>query len=171
MKKQCECFTQDFKCNSLCCCIACTSKEKNYPNNNINNNLNATLAEVHDFSVTLYPQNIILNNNNTININNNTPIDYNLPCNFISEAFEIMIKNQLTDISKDINLSLNYSMKFSNNFELNATPKFSIKKRIRSKNESANLKTCPTTNSSVKKGRGLSQNVNKNIKKKKLQLN
>ena len=82
--------------------------------------------------------------------------------------------HKLYEITDDRNCELGNitpGIDIGNNYELNATPKFSKRKRLRSKNESANLKTCPTTNSSNKKGRSLSSSVNKNIQKKKLQLN
>ena len=61
----------------------------------------------------------------------------------------------------------------NNNFsEINETPKFSNKKRLRSKGEgSTGIKTCPTTNSnSANKLRKAMPLVNKYIKKKRLQL-
>ena len=61
----------------------------------------------------------------------------------------------------------------NNNFsEINETPKFSNKKRLRTKNDnSTGVKTCPTTNSnSGNKLRKANPVVNKHIKKKRLQL-
>ena len=60
----------------------------------------------------------------------------------------------------------------NNNFsEINETPKFSNKKRYRGKNDSSTgVKTCPTTNSSNRLKKAVPV-VNKNIKKKKLNLN
>ena len=57
--------------------------------------------------------------------------------------------------------------------EINETPKFSNKKRLRSKNDnSTGVKTCPTTNSnSANKLKKPMPLVNKYIKKKRLQLN
>lgn len=189
MKKYCECFKQSLNCNSLCRCIEC--KNKNY-NNNCYNCINNT-SNSNNF------YNYALNNNinNNININNNysevhnliptfgKSIDYNNPINFQSEAFGIFIKKDKLKIEgRNINLNLinNNNMnkddndngeKNDNNIikDLNETPKFSNKKRLRAKNEnSGDMKTCPTTNSSKRRKKGVSV-VNKNIKKKRLQLN
>ena len=161
MKKYCECFKQGYNCNSLCRCVECKNKT------NINNNTTIPYKEIHDFSASYLPENV--NDKDDIK-----QIDYRLCCNYKSEAFGICVRKEKLKIEeRDINLNnLNNNYLIINNNEINATPKFSKKKRIRSKNiESANLKTCPTTNSANKKGRGLSSSVNKNIQKKKLQLN
>ena len=191
MKKYCECFKQSLNCNSLCRCIEC--KNKNY-NNNCYNSLNNP-----SYSNNFY--NYALNNsiNNNININNNysevhnilpsfgKSIDYNNPINFQSEAFGIFIKKDKLKIEgRNINLNIvnNNNMNKDDNDndngekidknnikDLNETPKFSNKKRLRAKNEnSGDMKTCPTTNSSKRRKKGVSV-VNKNIKKKRLQLN
>ena len=159
MKKYCECYKQGFNCNSLCRCVEC--KNKNIIKNN---NTNNTYGEIKDFSPSFFQ--------NDENINQNIKIDYRLPCNYQTEAFGICVGREKLSLDKrDIDLNLISSkINLSNNY-LNFTPKFSKRKRIRSKNESANLKTCPTTNSSNKKGRNLSSSINKNIQKKKLQLN
>ena len=185
MKKYCECYKQGLNCNSLCRCIEC--KNKNYINdtNNFynyalngnisNNNINNNLSQVHDFSTSYFPETF------------GKSIDYNNPINFQTEAFGIYIKKDKLQIERrkislsDINNNnilnknnenniiekevLNYNYK-----DLNETPKFSEKKRLRSKNEnSAGIKTCPTTNSLNRRKKGVSV-VNKNIKKKRLQL-
>lgn len=190
MKKYCECFKQSLNCNSLCRCIEC--KNKNY-NNNCLDYINNT-SNSNNF------YNYALNNNinNNININNNysevhnllstfgKSIDYNNPINFQSEAFGIFIKKDKLKIEgRNINLHLVNNNKIMNKVDndkrekndnniikdLNETPKFSNKKRLRGKNEnSGDMKTCPTTNSSKRRRKGVSV-VNKNIKKKRLQLN
>ena len=159
MKKYCECFKQNLSCNSLCRCLECKNK-----NASKNNNVNNTYAEIRDFSASFFP--------NNENINDNIKIDYRLPCNYQPEAFGICVGKEKLDLDKrDIDLNIiSPSINLANNY-LNFTPKFSKRKRIRSKNDSANLKTCPTTNSSNKKGRNLTSSINKNIQKKKLQLN
>ena len=199
MKKYCECYKQGLNCNSLCRCIEC--KNKNYNNNccnyinndninnfynyalhnNINNNININnnFSQVHDFSTSYIPDTF------------GKSIDYNNPINFQTEAFCIYIKNdKLKMEERSINLNIvnnniiihnnkinnineinNKELINNNPNDLNETPKFSNKKRLRSKNENSDiLKTCPTTNSSNRRKRGVSV-VNKNIKKKKLQLN
>ena len=181
-KKYCECYKQGFNCNSLCRCLDC--KNKNYINNDTNNFYNYAL-----------------NYNNSINNNNlsqiSTPhfpetfsksIDYYNPKNFHSEAFGIFInKGKMQIEERKINLIIeniyNNIVKNNNNENhkkeiidtnkrnLNETPKFSNKKRLRGKNENSALnKTCPTTNSSKRRKKNVSI-INKNIKKKRLQLN
>ena len=161
MKKYCECYKQGFSCNSLCRCVEC--KNKNIVKVN-NNNINNNFAEIRDFSASFFP--------NNENIEENIKIDYRLPCNYQPEAFGICVGKEKLDLDKrDIDLyMISSKINLAKNY-LNFTPKFSKRKRIRSKNESGNLKTCPTTNSSNKKGRSLSSSINKNIQKKKLQLN
>ena len=148
MKKYCECFKQGFSCNALCRCMDC--KNKNIEEvNNINNN-----------------------ENENENVNESNKIDFRLPSNYQTEAFGINVrKDQLKMVPRELDLNDVPLINYGNSNELNATPKFSKRKRMRSKNESGNLKTCPTTNSSNKKGRNLSASVNKNIQKKKLNLN
>ena len=98
--------------------------------------------------------------------------------NFQSEAFGICIKKyELKYKPRKLNLNEkeNANMKeaINNNFsEINETPKFSNKKRLRTKNDnSTGVKTCPTTNSnSGNKLRKANPVVNKHIKKKRLQL-
>ena len=169
MKKYCECFKQGFSCNSLCRCMDCKNKIKEEVNNIINNEVkNNNIPEFHDFSGSFFPN----NENENENINESNKIDFRLPCNYQTEAFGINVrKDQLKLDKREIDLNDIPLINYGNNNELNATPKFSKRKRMRSKNESGNLKTCPTTNSSNKKGRGLSASVNKNIQKKKLNLN
>ena len=163
MKKYCECFKQGLSCNSLCRCMAC--KNKNNDNNIIPNIQNNNLKEIKDFQEPFSP-NIenIKDNNNIYN-----KMDFNSPYNYQTEAFGICIRKDKLNL-EERNLPLN-SIISGINSELNATPKFSKRKRLRGKNESGNLKTCPTTNSSIKKRTGLSSSINKNIEKKKLQLN
>ena len=163
MKKYCECFKQKFSCNSLCRCVDCKNKNTEKNNNSIQNN---NLIEVRDFSASF------LRNDENVNDNINK-IDYRLPCNFQPEAFGIFVRKEKLDLNeRNIDLKIISSdIKIKNNYEINATPKFSKRKRIRSKNDNTNLKTAPTTNSSIKKGRSLSSSINKNIQKKKLQLN
>ena len=189
MKKYCECYKQGFNCNSLCRCIEC--KNKNYiATNDTNNfynyalngsniiNLNNNLSQVHDFSTSYIPETFCKS------------IDYNNPINFQSEAFAIYIKRdkliierrKINLIINNHNLNNNHNNNdennnkekaiLQNNFnDFNETPKFSNKKRLRGKNDSsAGIKTCPTTNSSNRRKKGFSV-VNKNIKKKRLQLN
>ena len=104
-------------------------------------------------------------------------MDFSNPVNFQPEAFGIYIKKEklkidirklnLNEEIKEINHNIINKINFS---EINETPKFSNKKRLRAKNEnSTSVKTCPTTNSSNKIKKAVSV-VNKNIKKKKLQL-
>ncbi len=177
MKKYCECYKQGFICNSLCRCLDCKNKkvvsvknncnkdncyymEKN--NNLINNNI---LSEVHDFSTSYFPESF------------GKPVDYNIPINYQPEAFAIFIKREKLRINErkinlnsiDFNNNINNEIKNRSFNNLNETPKYSNKKRARNKNDISNMRTCPTTNSSRRR-RGLS-NVNKNIQKKKLQLN
>ena len=169
MKKYCECFKQGFSCNPLCRCMDC--KNKNIEEvNNINNNeiKNNNIPEFQDFSGSFFPN----NENENENINESNKIDFRLPSNYQTEAFGINVrKDQLKMVPRELDLNDVPLINYGNNNELNATPKFSKRKRMRNKNESGNLKTCPTTNSSNKKGRSLSASVNKNIQKKKLNLN
>lgn len=53
---------------------------------------------------------------------------------------------------------------------LNSTPKLSNKKRVRTRNESSNLKTCPTTAGSNRKKAHCHTQVNKNVKIKKIDI-
>ena len=138
--------------------------------NNINNNeiKNNNIPEFQDFSGSFFPN----NENENENVNESNKIDFRLPCNYQTEAFGINVrKDQLKMVPRELDLNDVPLINYGNSNELNATPKFSKRKRMRSKNESGNLKTCPTTNSSNKKGRSLSASVNKNIQKKKLNLN
>ena len=148
-------------------------------NNNdfINNNNNFYNYALHNN----INNNII--NNNIINTPSYIPetfgksVDYSNPINFQPEAFGIYIKKEKLKIdTRKINLIYEKEITNKNNInnnieEINETPKFSNKKRLRTKNEnSTSVKTCPTTNSSNKLKKAISV-VNKNIKKKKLQLN
>ena len=196
MKKYCECYKQGFNCNGLCRCLEC--KNKNYNNNTYNGisndsnnfysyalnstniNINNNMTQVHDYSTSYFPETF------------GRSIDYSNPINFQSEAFGIYIKKEKLKIEgRIINLNLNNNSHIipnnSNNEnnndnnndkeiisknnvkDLNETPKFSNKKRLRN-NNSAGVNTCPTTNSSNRRRRSVPV-VNKNIKKKKLQLN
>ena len=161
-KKYCECFKQGFGCNPLCRCVECKNKN-NIKNDNIKNNNNT--IDINDFSGSFFQDNENINNDNN-------KIDYRLPCNFQTEAFGISVGKEQLKYDERI-IDLNYGsddIHLPNNYEINATPKFSKRKRTRGRNESANLRTCPTTNSASRRVRNLSS-VNKNIQKKKLQLN
>ena len=165
------------------------SNIKNNTNNNsilsndfINNNNNFYNYALHNN----INNNII--NNNIINSPSYIPetfgksLDYSNPINFQPEAFGIYIKKEKLKIDirklnlnseKEINDKNNINNDNNNFGEFNETPKFSNKKRLRPKNENSNstsVKTCPTTNSSNKIKKAITV-VNKNIKKKKLQLN
>ena len=155
----------------------------NYNLNN-NNNMNDSINTNNFYNYALHNNinnNII--NNNIINNSYLPPetfgksLDYSNPINFQSEAFGICIKkDELKLKPRKLNLNDNVNMKealINNCSEINETPKFSNKKRLRSKNDnSTGIKTCPTTNSNsgnkLKKGM---PPVNKYIKKKRLQLN
>ena len=157
----------------------------NYMSNisNMNSNNNNDSINTNNFYNYALHNNI---NNNIINNNiiNNSYIpceisgklDYSNPANFQFEAFGICIKkDELKLKPRKIYLNNNDNMKeaLNNNFsEINETPKFSNKKRLRTKNESSTgVKTCPTTNSnSANKLRRSIPLVNKYIKKKRLQL-
>jgi hypothetical protein len=165
----------------------------NIQNNNSNNNHNSSflsndLINNNNFYNYALHNNINNNiiNNNIINTPSYIPetfgksVDYSNPINFQPEAFAIYIKKEklkidlrklnLNEENKEIKNSKNNIN--NNNFtEINETPKFSNKKRLRAKNEnSTSVKTCPTTNSSNKLKKAVPV-INKNIKKKKLQLN
>ena len=163
MKKYCECFKQGLSCNALCRCMACKNKLNN---DNINNNLiqNNNLKEINDF-----PEPFLPNRENNKDNNENYKIDFRIPFNYQTESFGICVRKDKLNM-EERELYLNKYIYGINN-ELFKTPKFSKKKRLRAKNDSGNLKTCPTTNSSIKKRRSLSSSINKNIEKKKLQLN
>ena len=192
MKKYCECYKQGLNCNSLCRCLECKNKAfiNNDTNNfynyalNGNNSQNNNLSQVHGFSTSYIPETF------------GKLIDYNNPANYESEAFCIYIKKDKLQIEgRKINLlvnKVNNNIKSKNNFsdnnniinninkkevldnyfkDFNETPKFSNKKRLRGKNDnSAGIKTCPTTNSSNRRKKSVSV-INKNIKKKRLELN
>ena len=166
MKKYCECFKQGYSCNSLCRCMECKNKNESNTINEIKSN---NIPEFQDFSGSFFPD----NDNDKENMNYINKIDFRLPCNYQPEAFGICVrKEQLKIDDRDLDLNdISLGVNYGNNYELNSTPKFSKKKRLRSKNDSANLRTCPTTNSSNNRGRSLSSIVNKNIQKKKLNLN
>ena len=104
-------------------------------------------------------------------------MDYYNPINYQPEAFGIFIKKEklkfderIIDLNTSILNKLNKEITSTNYNNIHETPKYSNRKRARSKNDIANMKTCPTTNSSRRRRKGLSS-VNKNIQKKKLQLN
>ena len=160
-------------------------------NNNENNGYNNYMNNNNDSISTNNFYNYALHNNINNNIINNNIInnsyipetfgkslDYSNPMNFQSEAFGICIKKyELKYKPRKLNLNEkeNANMKeaINNNFsEINETPKFSNKKRLRTKNDnSTGVKTCPTTNSnSGNKLRKANPVVNKHIKKKRLQL-
>ena len=168
MKKYCECFKQGFSCNSLCRCVDCQNKKEinNINNNNEIKNMNdIATPEFRDFSGSFFQ--------NNENINETNKIDFRLPCNYQTEAFGINVRREILKMDmRQIDLSdISFGFNLKKNYEFNATPKFSKKKRLRGKSDSANLKTCPTTNSSNRKGRSYSSGLNKNIQKKKLNLN
>ena len=173
MKKYCECYKQGLICNSLCRCRECKNNNNCINDyNNLNNCINNENRNI----------NLMNDNNNNFSLEQ---IEYNNnPINFQSEAFGILIKKEKLKVyERKINLnsfnSLN-SMKANNNLireaeiytfnRFNETPKYSSRKRARSKIDISNMKTCPTSNSSHRRRKGLS-NVNRNIQKKKLQLN
>jgi hypothetical protein len=189
MKKYCECYKQGMSCNSLCRCLDCSNKNnisnldeaKNsiiYEKSDLNllNDNNINLSEVHGFSTSYIPETF------------GKSIDYNNPINFQSDAFGICIKKEkLKYDSRKINLNvINSSFLNDNNTnyhiskevelttikDFNQTPKFSNRKRTRNKSDISNMRTCSNTNSSKRKvkAKGLSH-VNRNIQKKKLQLN
>ena len=171
VKKYCECFKQGIACDILCRCVDCMNKNDFRNNNNINDNGFSGNVICNEIQRTLNNQ-ISVDNNINMNINN-TRI---LSC----EAMGILIEKKKIKIEKR-NVILD-DTKNNNNVNdikgnkvniLNGTPKYSNKKRARQKNELANEKTCPTTNSNSDKRNktkiGISQ-VNKNIKKKILQL-
>ena len=152
--------------------------------NNLNNNNNDSINTNNFYNYALHNNinnNII--NNNIINNSYLPPetfgksLDYSNPINFQPEAFGICIKkDELKLKPRKINLNEKFNIKEAliNNFgEINETPKFSNKKRLRSKNDnSTSVKTCPTTNSnSANKLKKAMPLVNKYIKKKRLQLN
>ena len=167
----------------------------NFKDNNNNNNNNSFLSNDLINNNNFY--NYALHNNISNNIINNNiinnpsyipetfgkSVDYSNPINFQPEAFGIYIKKEklkidirklnLNEENKDLKNNIINSNKTinKNNFsEINETPKFSNKKRLRAKNEnSTSVRTCPTTNSSNKLKKAVHV-VNKNIKKKKLQL-
>ena len=183
MKKYCECYKQGLICNSLCRCLECKNKNsinsynnlknnsiKNnftFPdkNNNLLNNNTNNLSQVHDFSTSYLPETF------------GKPMDYYNPINYQPEAFGIFIKKEklkfderIIDLNTSILNKLNKEFASNNFNNINETPKYSNRKRARSKNDISNMKTCPTTNSSKRRKKGL-PSVNRNIQKKKLQLN
>ena len=84
------------------------------------------------------------NQNNKDN-NENYKIDFRIPFNYQTEAFGICVRKDKMNM-EERELYLNQYISGINN-DLIRTPKFSKKKRLRAKNDSGNLKTCPTTNS------------------------
>ena len=168
--------------------INSNNNEGNNPNTNnfysfaLNNNYNTysnSLPQIQDNYGNCFPETF------------GKSIDYSNPANFQSEAFAVYIKKEKLRIEpRKVNLNIikintknivinNY--KCTNNVnkekkeggeqnnipEINETPKFTNKKRLR--NTSGN-NTCATTNSSNRRKKGVSLS-NKEIKKKKLQLN
>ena len=163
----------------------------NYINNNNINNITNINTNNNDSINTNNFYNYALHNNINNNIINNNIInnsyipetfgkslDFSNPINFQPEAFGICIKKfelKLKPRKIDLNEKKNINMKeaINNNFsDINETPKFSNKKRLRTRNDnSTGIKTCPTTNSnSANKLRKAMPLVNKYIKKKRLQL-
>ena len=171
IKKYCECYKQGTACSIMCRCMDCMNKT-GYCNNNINGN---------GFSGNSIDNEIQKNVNNQTSADNSTNMNINISRNLKCEAIGILIEKKKIKIEKrdlildDIKGSNNHVDGIRRNSVniLNETPKYSNKKRARQKNESANEKTCPTTNSNSgnrkKTKMGISQ-VNKNIKKKILQL-
>lgn len=179
-KKYCECFKQQIECNNLCRCVDCQNKNKfnlpTYPNwassnKNMNedyqsNNFNPYLDDSNQKNVV--PENQIpeYSQNNSYRpliLQNTFTRSYIYKNNFQCEAQSVYVSNGSLKLEKRL-IELNIIG------DLNKTPKFSNKKRLRPKIDTSNVKTCPTTNSSRRKRKGHSL-VNKNIKKKKLQLN
>ena len=191
LKKYCECYKQGISCNSYCRCILCNNT--NYNNNNNNNKI--TNEKKNNILENENNNNIYINkiNNNNLSNSQNFGIyhfheqlisknkDFKNPIHFQFEAFEVYLKKEKLKIDKrKINLSINSKNVNKNNNEINylkedgknkfnLTPKFSKKKRERNEEDNSNMRTCPNTNSLNKKVNGLC-NINKNIKKKKLQL-
>ena len=178
MKKYCECYKKNVRCTSFCRCILCNNFNSN-DNKNISNEKkditpenenNINLPKSENLSIYRFHEQIISKISGFKN-----------PIKFQFDAFEIYVKKEKLKIDKrKINLSINSINEINNTndinnlvedekSELNQTPKFSKKKRIRSEEDNPNMKTCPTTNSLNKENSGLT-NINKNIKKKKLQL-
>ena len=170
IKKYCECFKQGIACDILCRCVDCMNKIGSCNDNNKNDKSFCGNVIYNEIQKTLNNQ---ISTDNLINMNeNNSRI---LKC----EAMGILIEKKKIKIEKrdlildDIRDNNINDIKGNTVNILNRTPKYSNKKRARQKNESANEKTCPTTNSNSGKRQktkmGISQ-VNRNIKKKILQL-
>ena len=143
LKKYCECYKLGKECGTLCRCIGCANKT--------NKNSNGDFIQ------------LLNNENNKFDFNKFYPYIFCNVSPFITECIGISIVNGIMKISK----------RPSENKEedIHKTPKLSNKKRMRgNKNDSANLKTCPSTIvNSVKNNEKV--NVNKNVKTKKLLLN
>ena len=176
-------------------------KSIGYNNNNYISNDSINTNNFYNYALHNNINNNIINNNiiNTVPEARNIPssyipetfggkfIDYSNPLNFQSEAFAIFIKKEKLkiekrkldllsnnkEINKDIKINDIVNKEILNNSfdEINETPKYTGKKKLRDKTSNLNsIKTCPTTNSSNKLRKAVPA-VNKNIKKKKLQLN
>ena len=159
VQKYCECYKQGIACDILCRCVDCGNKisNNNFMNNFNNENKNKNIVP-EKVITSLTEEKKIIKNNSKLNC----------------FAFGIFIENEKLKIDKrnlvldETKIDLEKNMNI-----LNETPKLTNKKRLRSKNESTNDKTCPTTksNSSKRKHQNLGiSNVNKNVKKKILQL-
>ena len=144
LKKYCECYKLGKECGTLCRCIGCANKT--------NKNSNGDFIQ------------LLNNENNKFDFNKFYP---HIFCNvspFITECIGISITNGVMKISK--------RPSENKDDDIHKTPKLSNKKRIRgNKNDSVNLKTCPSTIvNSLSKNNGKVIHVNKNVKTKKLLL-
>ena len=163
----------------------------NINNNIINNNIINNIPEVRDISNSYIPETFgkSIDYSNPINFQSEAfgiyiereklevrPRKLNLNSSSIittinythKEVKEINTINNSDHNNKETINNNNLNNNFS---EINETPKFSNKKRYRGKNDSSTgVKTCPTTNSSNRLKKAVPV-VNKNIKKKKLNLN
>ena len=150
LKKYCECFKMFRNCGSLCRCMECQNK-----NNFLENNENVDINNVN-----LLENNLNEDDDYYDNIENVKEISKAYDIN----AFGILIqdKNMLLQERKvDVTI---------NKMNLNTTPKLTNKKRSRTRNESSNLRTFPTTNSNSRRRRRTYTKINMNVKTKKLNL-
>jgi len=155
LKKYCECFKMKINCGSLCRCMECKNKNDNN-NENINNLniINNNLIE-EDNDMKYFNNNI-----------NNIEILKEMSKNYDINAFEVFILN------KNLIIEDRYVDLTDNKLNINTTPKLSNKKRSRTKNENSSIvRTCPTTNSSSRRTRRTTTQVNTNVKNKKLDIN
>ena len=157
IQKYCECYKKGIACGILCRCVDCENKISNKNVLNNFNNKNKNIVPEKIITTSPFEKKIIKNN-------------MKLDC----YAFGIFIENEKLKIDKRILDLSETKIDLKKNMNiLNETPKLNNKKRLRVKNESINVKTCPTSNSNSSKRKhqnfGIS-NVNKNVKKKILQF-